>query len=193
MPTLNRKKAIFTKNLLLNAACELIQTLDIDELSFKNVSDKAEISQRTMFRYFQTRDEFLDALTERLYSELNLPDIPNSAEKLVDYLRNLYQKLDEQPRKVSVLLSADLLPRIISTTAKARFDALKQLLIRDFPRCSKSDVIKTAANLRYVMSASSWRYYRVNFEFDLKTSQECAIMMIEQALNSLAKKNSESR
>ena len=40
----------------------------------------------------------------------------------------LYKKLDVQPRKVNVLLSADLLPRVLSTTAKARLEALKKLL-----------------------------------------------------------------
>lgn len=182
MSALLEKKATFTVNLLLDAACELTQTLDVSELSFKKVSERAEISQRTMFRYFRTRDAFLDALTARLYGELDLPDIPESVDSLADYIAKMYQKLDAQPRTVMVLLSADLLHRIINTSAKARFEALQQLLTIAYPSVAKSEIIKTAANLRYVMSASSWRYYRMHFNFDLTTSIECAQMLVCQSI-----------
>lgn len=182
MSALLEKKATFTENLLLDAACELAQTLDISELSFKKVAERAEISPRTMFRYFSNREAFLDALTARLYAELELPDIPDDVNALSDYMRVLYQKLDAQPRKVMVLLSADLLPRVLNTQAKARFEALQRLLHKTYPGIAKMEIVKTAANLRYVMSASSWRYYRMHFDFDLTTSIECAQLLVTQAI-----------
>jgi AcrR family transcriptional regulator len=182
MSALQEKKANFTVNLLLDAACELAQILDISELSFKKVAEQAEISPRTMFRYFNTREAFLDALTARLYAGLDLPDIPENVNALADYIALLYQKLDAQPRTVMVLLSADLLPRILNTTARARFEALQQLLHKAYPDTAKMEIVKTAANLRYVMSASSWRYYRMHFDFDLTTSIECAQMLVSQAI-----------
>jgi len=182
MTALQEKKATFTVNLLLDAACELAQTLDISEISFKKVAERAEISPRTMFRYFNNREAFLDALTARLYDELDLPGIPDNVQALSDYITLLYQKLEAQPRKVMVLLSADLLPRVLNTTAKARFEALQQLLHKAYPDTAKTEIMKTAANLRYVMSASSWRYYRMHFDFDLTTSIECAQMLVSQAI-----------
>lgn len=185
MSILLEKKAAFTTNLLLDAACELLQTMDINELSFKVVSDKAEISQRTMFRYFRSRESFLDALTERLYGELNLPTVPDSVDALPDYITMLYEKLDAQPRKVMVLLSADLLPRVLNTTAKQRLATLEALLTQTYPNASKHDIKKTAANLRYVMSASSWRYYRIHFGFDSTMATECARMLVHQSIRYL--------
>ena len=198
MNGLNQKKVTFTKNLLLDAACTLTQTLDISELSFKRVSQQADISERTMFRHFSNREAFLDELTARLYAELELPDVPHSLDELAGYITLLYQKMDAQPRKVEVLLSADLLPRVLNTAARARFESLKQLLSENYPDCSSSDIAKTAANLRYVMSASSWRYYRMNFDFDLETSTDCARMLVTQALrylqeNQLKKSNLSNR
>jgi len=187
MTSLNTKKADFTKGLLIDAACELAETLEVAELSFKTVSEQAGISQRTMFRHFQTREEFLNALTERLYSQLKLPEFPDDVDGLLEYIAELYQKLDQQPRKVVLLLSADLLPRVLETSAKARLMSLKQLLSRAFPKASKSDIEKTAANLRYVMSASSWRYYRISFGFDLSTSIACVSLVVSQGLDYLRK------
>lgn len=156
--------------------------MDIQELSFKRVSEQADISQRTMFRYFRTRDAFLDALAKRLHSDLKLPEIPANVDSLDDYIANLYTQFDAQPRKVMVLLSSDLLPRILDTTSKQRLASLEALLSRTYPKSNSRDIIKTAANLRYVISASSWRYYRMNFEFDEKMATECAQMLARQAL-----------
>jgi AcrR family transcriptional regulator len=189
MTALQEKKAAFTQKLLLDAACELIETIDLSELSFKKVSEQAEISQRTMFRYFTTREAFLDTLTTRLYAELDLPGIPDAVDELPNYIAVLYKKLDAQSRKVNVLLSADLLPRVLSTTAKARLEALKKLLAEAYPNCSKADITKTAANLRYVMSASSWRYYRNYFEFSLNIAIDCTQLLVTQSLEYLEKQN----
>lgn len=189
MRTLQDKKSALTVNLLLDAACELAQTFNIDELSFKRVSEYAEISQRTMFRHFKTRDSFLDALTAKLYSELDLPEIPNSVDGLTDYIDMLYDKLDNQPRKVMVLLSADLLPRVLSTTAKQRFASLEVLLSKSYPNAHADDIKKTTANLRYVMSASSWRYYRMHFDFESAMAKECAQILVTQSIQHLAALN----
>ena len=182
MTALQDKKQAFTAKLLLDAACELAQSIDIDELSFKRVSEHAEISQRTMFRHFKTRDSFLDALTARLYAELNLPEVPDNVDELSGYIDLLYDKLDAQPRKVIVLLSADLLPRVISTTAKQRLAALEQLLAKQYTQASENDIKMTAANLRYVMSASSWRYYRVHFGFESAMAKQCAKILVNQSI-----------
>lgn len=189
MNSLNAKKADFTKNLLLDAACELTRSLEINEISFKAVSEQAGISERTMFRHFGTRDDFLDTLTERLYNELNAPAIPADTSLLPQFVSDLYRKFESQPRIVKVLLSADLFGRVIKTSAKARLNALKALLSKTYPNCTDQQITQTAANLRYIMSASSWHYYRVNFEFDIKTSESCAILMVNQALDHLQKTN----
>lgn len=190
METLSEKKAAFTVGVILDAAAELAQETDINELSFKRVSEHAGLSQRTMFRYFSTREAFLDALTHRIYASLALPDVPASSAALSDYIETLYQRLDAQPRNVMLLLSSDLFPRVIATTAKKRLASLQALLTREYPECDTKLLTKTAANLRYVMSASSWRYYRMHFEFDLQTSIECATLLVEQALEGLKQVNS---
>ncbi|MFQ3250491.1 MAG: AcrR family transcriptional regulator [Glaciecola sp.] len=189
MSALLDKKADFTMNLLLDAASELVQTMEVGEVSFKKVAEQAEISQRTMFRYFRTRELFLDALTEKLYRELDLPDVPEDVNLLPIYIEQLYKKLDAQPQKVMVLLSGDLFTRVLKTAAKQRFLALKKLLSKAYPAANDELITKTAANLRYVMSASSWRYYRMHFEFDLDASIDCAKMLITQALRYLNEKS----
>lgn len=185
MATLNDKKATFTKNLLLDAARELAETTEVSDISFKLVAEHAGISPRTMFRHFNTREAFLDAFATREHGELGLPDMPDSIDQFPDYVAQVYQKFDMQQRRVLVLLSADLLPRVINTSAKRRFEGIHALLAKTFPSCDAGDIFKTAANIRYVTNASSWRYYRMNFNFDLETSIGCAQMVVTQSLHFL--------
>lgn len=192
MSDLLKKKAAFTVNLLMQAACELVDEMDVADLSFKKVSSRAGMSERTMFRYFTTRDAFLDALTATLYADLQLPDIPDEIDSLPCYIETLYRQLDAHPRKVMVLLSGDLLPRILRTTAKQRLMQLQTRLTEAYPDADTALITMTAANLRYVMSASSWRYYRVHFRFDLATSIRCAQLLVSQSLRFLDEQNNQS-
>jgi AcrR family transcriptional regulator len=182
MTSLPLKKSALTKNQLLQAAIELADSTDVAALSYKKVAEQAGVSERTMFRHFSHRDAFLDALAMVLHQQLALPAIPDSAQDLSAYSRQLYQQLDKQPRKVEVLLSADLLPRILQTSSKDRLEELHSLLQHAYPHCPDDLITKTAANLRYVLSASSWRYYRCYFKFDLTTSIQCADMLVKQSL-----------
>ncbi|MFA3792403.1 TetR/AcrR family transcriptional regulator [Aliiglaciecola sp. SL4] len=187
MTTLQQKKLEFTRNLILSAACELTDKLDVDEISFKKIAQRANISERTIFRYFDSREAFLDELTQRLYGQLELPDFPTEITQLPDYISQFYTQLDNQQRKVLVLLKGELFQRVLSTSAKARLEELTQLLSETYPNTAEPEIVKTAANIRHNLSASSWRYYRMYFEFDLDTCIECSQMLVAQALQHLHK------
>lgn len=185
MTSLQERKSEFTKRLLIEAAIELIDENDINDLSFKRIAEQAGISERTMFRQFSSRDAFLDALAISMHNQLSLPSLPDSARDLSEHLRELFHQLDKQPRKVEVLLGADLLPRVLRTSGQQRLEDLKALLKKDYPHVADDVLTKTAANLRFVMNASTWRYYRKYFEFDLTTSIQCADMLVKQSLSLL--------
>ena len=185
MTTLKEKKANFTRDLLIDSAIELVQEEDISELSFKSISNHAGVSERTMFRYFENRDAFLNQLTVRMHAQLQLPSLLDSTRELSTYLNALYKHLEKKPRMVEVLLDSVFLRRVLDTTAKDRLEELKALLAQDYPHCPQDLILKTAANIRYIMSASSWRYYRFYFGFDLGTSIHCAEILVKQSLSLL--------
>lgn len=55
--SLRDKKANFTRGLVLDSAIELLQERAISDLSFKQISEHAGVSERTMFRYFESRTQ----------------------------------------------------------------------------------------------------------------------------------------
>ncbi|WJG10269.1 hypothetical protein [Aliiglaciecola sp. LCG003] len=118
----------------------------------------------------------------QLHSELQLPAMPLVIEKLEDFVEQLYQSFEAQPRLVHLLLDAQLLPRIVNTASKMRYEALIVLLKKHYPHCDETLITQTAANLRYIMSASTWRYYRQMFDFNMVASVQCARMVIRQAI-----------
>jgi AcrR family transcriptional regulator len=187
MSTLADKKLAFTKNLILEAACKLAETSSVSELSFKKVSEKAGMSERTMFRYCNTRDEFLDALTARLLEQLDLPKLPKNVSELDKYLKALYQHIEDHPRNVMVLLSSELLPRVYASSAKKRMQELNLLLNQSYPNRPKALLEQSAANLRYILSAVSWHHYRMHFKFDIKKSIACAKLLVNQTIEHLEK------
>lgn len=70
---------------------------------------------------------------------------------------------------------------VSNPAAKQRLVALEVLLKDHFPM-SHLLTLKITANLRYVMSASSERYYRMHFDFNSQMATECGQLLVIQSL-----------
>jgi len=185
MDNLQNKKANFTRSLLLDSAVELLQDCAISELSFKQISENAGVSERTMFRYFENKAVLLDELTTKMHAMLDLPRVPGSSEQLSEFLETLYRQFEQNFKLVETLLDSDFYSRVIQTTAIKRHQEIKALLSQGYPNCPEDLITMTAANLRYILSATSWRYYRVIFDFEPSTSVKSANLVLQQSLLAL--------
>jgi hypothetical protein len=67
---------------------------------------------------------------------------------------------------------------------KRRWAAVIRLVDAHMPERSELQRKLIAANIRYYLSATSWNYYRFNFELSLEDSTACAEMAIRLALDS---------
>ncbi len=50
---------------ILDAACEIITERGMDGLSMRSLAEKADYSPSTLYRYFEDKDEILDALAQK--------------------------------------------------------------------------------------------------------------------------------
>lgn len=64
---LRAQHAEFTRDLILDALAHLIVERGLNDFSVQQVADQAGISHRTVCRYYPSRSDLLDALSEWLY------------------------------------------------------------------------------------------------------------------------------
>lgn len=171
---------------MLDTALELVKTCDIADISLKKIAEKAGMSERTLYRHFNSRAVLMEELAERLHQQLKLPEMAEQASKLVDMPALLYKKLEVNPEIVQAILHAELQQYNFAATVKQYWGGIKTILDANYPGVSPLIREAAAANISYFISASTWHYYRNNYKLDLATTIKCAEMGIEQALTVLS-------
>lgn len=179
--TLTEQQTDLTQRLILDAA---LQTLQDGGLTVRAVARKAGISERTVFRYFATRDELLDAVAAEISGQAQAPH-PRTLDELLAMPRALYTSLEARRELIKASLHTDISERILQTHAKQRWIAVRKIVDAHAPRAAEERRKIAAANIRYFLSATTWHYYRFVFRFTLEETIECAETAMRQALEGL--------
>jgi AcrR family transcriptional regulator len=180
--TLSKRHSDLTHQLILAAAVDLLEHASVAELTVRDVAQRANISSRTIFRYFPSRDEFLDAISAQVIRNLNLPPHPATLQQLLDMPDALYRAFEAKPNLTKAALHSELFDRIRSAPAQQRWIAVGQLLERHAATSTARERKLATANIRFLLSATTWHYYRFYFGFNLSDTIAAARTSIRQAL-----------
>ncbi len=189
MSTLSRslaeKHSDLTQRVILDAAVELLERAGVSELSVRAVAKQAGISERTVFRYFANRDEFLDAVANEMSRRLDLPPHPATLEDLLAYPEAAYSRFEATAALTKAALHSELYHRIRTGDAQRRGAAVRDLIDRLAPDRSERERKLATANILYYLVATTWHYYRFYFNFSPEECVQCARMAITHMLEAL--------
>lgn len=174
-----------TRRLILDTASEMLERTSVGELTVRAVAKQANISERTVFRYFATREEFLDGVADAVREKMALPPAPSTVEELLAAPRALYTRFEAVRELTRAALHTDLFHRMRETQAKVRWTAVQAVVDGLAPRRSERERRLASANIRFYLAASTWHYFRFYFRFSLEDSIACAELAIRQSLDGL--------
>lgn len=180
--TLLQRHTDATYRLILSSAVDLLERQGFGELTVRAVAKHAGMSERTVFRYFPSRDEFLDGVAAEVVRTIAAPDAPDSLDSIVQYVEALYSQFETNADLVSAALHTDVYSRIRQTAARSRWDVVSQLFAKEFGSAPAKERIIAAANVSYYLTATTWNYYRFNFGLSAEETVECAQSAIRAAL-----------
>ena len=172
--TLKERQTDATHKLILTTAVELLETDGVTATTARAVAKRAGISERTVFRYYGSRDELLDAVAEEAAAKMHTPPPPERIEMLVDYVSELYRCFEEFEPLLKEALHTEISKRIRATVALRRWTAVSGLVDAAAPHRSSADRKIAATNISYYLSASTWLYYRFTFDLSAKDAQKYA-------------------
>jgi AcrR family transcriptional regulator len=177
-----------TQKLILASALELLERAGVTELTVRAVAKHAGMSERTVFRYFASREEFLDAVAGEVVRNLQAPAPPARIDELPDYPRVLYARFEEKADLVRSALHTEVFKRIHDTVAKERWRAVRSLIDAHAGHRSDRERKIAAANIRYYLAATTWHYYRFYFGFTLAETIDSARSAIRLTINEIIKR-----
>jgi AcrR family transcriptional regulator len=181
-----------TARLLLDAALRVLDHSSVGELTFRAVAAEAHISERTVFRYFPTRDEFLDAIAEAVTHRLVLPPPPGTLEELRGAPKALYSCFEAERSLTKAAVHSEFHDRM-RARAKPRWNAVRKLIDSSAPRRTERRRKLAAATIQYLLSANAWHSCRFHFDLTLDESIECAETAIAQTIHSLQAPQTDTR
>lgn len=182
--SLKERHSDATRDLILDTAVELLRDKGFAEVNVRAVAKLAGMSERTIFRYFPTRDDFLDAIAVKAAAEMRPPQ-PDSIETLPAYPAALYRSFEEKADLVAAVLHTELFKRVRVSAAPERWAVVASMIDAYAPKRSKKERENAATNINYFLSASTWHYYRFTFELSAKDTVACARRAIEDTLRGL--------
>jgi AcrR family transcriptional regulator len=172
--SLNDRHTDATQKLILSTALEQLERSGVSELTVRAVAKQAGMSERTVFRYFATRDEFLDAVAVYAADQMQTPDPPASIDDLLNYPSPLYRAFEERASLVRAVLHTEIFARVRLGVARQRWHAVQALIDSHAVKRPKKERVLAATNISYYLSATTWNYYRTYFGSSLNDTIACA-------------------
>jgi AcrR family transcriptional regulator len=183
--SLAARQSDFTQRVIIDAAVALLEEAPVAELSIRAASKKAGVSERTVFRYFPTRDDFLDAVAAEMEARLKLPLDPGNVKELLAHPREVFARFEETTALTKAALHSELYDRMRKADTEKRTAAVRALLDKAAPTRPEEMRKLASANIRYHLIATTWHYYRFYFGFSFEETVRCARIAIAQTLKGL--------
>lgn len=172
--SLKERQAEATRQLIVETSVELLESAGVGELTVRSVAKRAGMSERTIFRYFTTRDIFLDAVAKAALESFHRPPPPSTIKELLDFPARLYRCFEDRSPIVIAILHTDIYDRVRKWSTSDRWDATKRLIDEHAPHRTARERKAASTNVNYYLSASTWHYFRYNFKLSAKETVVCA-------------------
>lgn len=167
--TLRDQQTEFTRRLLMEAAQQVILDHSVEEFSIQKVAEQAGVSHRTVYRYFSSRRDLLDAVTDwiedNVAADTGYP--PTCPEEIGEIVHKVYAQFDRYAPyyRASVLL-ANHGEQIQPHQDKVRSAQLREALAEVLDPLDPAQAEEAYVVIRLLVSAQAWLAMRDRFGLD---------------------------
>jgi AcrR family transcriptional regulator len=178
-----------TRERLVEAAVELIESGL--EPTMRAIAKQARAGERTVYRYFPTREDLEKAVGERLRGRVSAVP-PASVDGLEAYVEELFGRFAANRELLAAILTARWVRAKYQTTRPRNLAAFIALFEQAFPDAPAAERRAAAAAMRVPLSGTGWMYLA-----DCGWSDEEILAqgrwVVRQALDTLARAQRRAR
>jgi AcrR family transcriptional regulator len=173
-----------TAQLILEAVGQILRRADLDAATIAEVARVAEVTERTIYRHFATREDLLRAFWKHELERSGGANVttPETPEALSANIRRLFSSLDANEGIIRAVLSTPEGRELRRPTNSARFAHMLGFLETHVPGLDPELRISIAAGIVSVSSVLSWMFMRDNLPMDGARAGEAAATTVELIL-----------
>jgi AcrR family transcriptional regulator len=148
--SLREEHAAAARERILSAVAELIERGEPDELTMPDVAAASGISLRTIYRYYATREELIEAAGRWIGNELMRHPYPRTLDEVADFFEVGCADFDRRPGLVRALALSRLGRRVRGYRRSERLGAISRALRDELVAAPEAEIRRAEAVLAYL-------------------------------------------
>ena len=190
---LRERHAQQTRDLILDAVTERLESHRIDEVTTREIAQSAGVSERTVYRHFPDRNALLAGLTSRLMRSLGgahpMAFPITTIDGLKDAAVRLMAGLEEfhVAARAEALFNAD--PRRYSPDTRTNSGQFGVAVATLAPELDERELLRLTTVIRCLLSAQAWLRMREEFGVAGGESGPMVAWVIEAIVNEIRRGN----
>jgi TetR/AcrR family transcriptional regulator, cholesterol catabolism regulator len=159
-PTLRDQHAAATRERILGAVADLVERADADDLTMPAVAEASGISLRTIYRYYPTREELLEAAGRWFGDEVMNHPYPRDLDEVADLFEVGCADFDERPGLVRALALSQLGQQVRGYRRRERLEAIERALRQELGDAPEEELRRAGAVLSYLHNVLAYTTLR---------------------------------
>jgi AcrR family transcriptional regulator len=191
--SLREQHALATRERILGAVADLLEKEQLDELTVPAVADASGVSLRTIYRYYPTREELLEAAGRWIGNELLKHPYPRALDEVADFYQEGTRDFDQRPGLVRALAFSQLGRHVRGYRRRERLDAIGHALRSELPELPENELRRAEAVLGYLHNMLAYTTLREEGGLSGEEIGEAIGWAIRTLIQDLRKRNRNSR
>jgi AcrR family transcriptional regulator len=148
--SLREQHAAATRVRILGAVADLLERGEAEDLTMPGVADASGVSLRTVYRYYPTREDLLEAAGRWIGDELLRHPYPRDLDEVADLYEAGCRDFDERPGLVRALALSQLGQHVRGYRRRERLEAIRDALRAEVGWLPEKELRHAAAVLSYL-------------------------------------------
>ena len=170
-----------TRDLILNAVDAILRRANVAEVTFAGVAREADVTERTIYRHFPTREDLLNAAWRRALRAFihGQTQQVETLDQILELTRAAYENFDANEGIVRAIISAPEGVEVRKRPAEIRLDMLRKAYANILAGVGEADTKTVLLATHALSSASVWSHLRDYCGVDGAEGGKIAAMAIE--------------
>src|SRR5436305_643172 len=148
--SLREQHAAATRERSLGAVADLIERGEAEDLTMPGVAEASGVSLRTVYRYYPTREDLLEAAGRWIGDELLKHPYPRGLDEVADLYQEGARDFDERPGLVRALALSQLGRQVRGYRRRERLEAIGRAVRAELTELSEPELRRAEAVLAYL-------------------------------------------
>ena len=155
-----------TRERILDAAIDEMADAPLEALTIARVAARVGVSERTVFRHFQTRDALVEAVWPRMQARVGSSGFPRTAESLIESPQRLFPAFDREAGLVRASVYSEGGREVRLRANAERMAAILACVDDALPGLDPVTRRRRAAAVQLLNSAYGWAVMRDFWDLD---------------------------